>query len=178
MSSRGFADQARALLLPEKQPKTWAEELEEEVCSVCPTMSYQTRVMLFIIFSLIGFFLNMGSLLRIVELLDGNPMPFAVMYTLGNIVSILSTCFLFGPYSQLKEMAEPHRIATTAVFFTTMGVTLFLVFYPGKVPARFTFLVIAIVIQTASLVWWNLSYIPYARKCVCKYCVCPDDDIL
>ena len=40
--------------------------------------------------------------IRLVELLKGDPVPFALMYTLGNIVAICSTCFLYGPWAQVN----------------------------------------------------------------------------
>ncbi|ROI15187.1 Vesicle transport protein SFT2A [Anabarilius grahami] len=38
---------------------------------------------------------------------------FAVFYTLGNIAAISSTCFLMGPFKQLKRMFEPTRLLAT-----------------------------------------------------------------
>jgi hypothetical protein len=50
---------------------------------------------------LVGLILSMGSLFRLMELVKGDPVPFALMYTLGNIVAIASTCFLNGPWAQV-----------------------------------------------------------------------------
>jgi hypothetical protein len=100
---------AYALISPEEKKKEWYEELEENVCSHCPSMSYQYRIIGCLIMLTIGFFLSLGSTFRIIEILKGNPYPFAVIYTLGNLVSITSTCFLYGPWSQLKKMAASTR---------------------------------------------------------------------
>ncbi len=63
------------------------------------------------------------------ELLSGNPAPFAVMYSLGNILAISSSCFLYGPWTQIKQMFALTRIVTTSVYLSMLGLTLFLVFY-------------------------------------------------
>jgi hypothetical protein len=51
----------------------------------------------------------MGSTFRLLELLKGNPVPFAITYTIGNVIGICSTCFLYGPWSQFKKMFAPTR---------------------------------------------------------------------
>jgi len=135
----------------EERRKEWYEELEEEVCAICPALTYQQRLIGCIIMMIIGFILSMGSLSRLVQLLAGNPAPFAIMYTLGNIVSISSTCFLFGPWAQAKKMFAMTRIVTTSVYFFCMAICLFLAFYPGTIPVRVLWLVIAVLCQFMAL---------------------------
>lgn len=90
-------------------------------------------------------------IIRLVQLLAGNPAPFAIMYTLGNLVSISSTCFLFGPWAQAKKMFAMTRIVTTSIYFFFMAVCLFLAFYPGTIPVRVLWLVIAVLCQFMAL---------------------------
>lgn len=66
-------------------------------------------------------------LIRLMELLSGDPIPFAVMYSLGNILAISSSCFLYGPWTQLKQMFALTRIITTTIYIIMLGLTLFLV---------------------------------------------------
>ncbi len=108
------------------QPKTWYEgtwsipslysnysglyiELEEQCCSHCPSMSFEYRLMCCIFCIVLGFLISMGSTFRLMKLLAGNPYPFAVLYSIGNILGISSTCFLFGPVAQFKKMFAPTR---------------------------------------------------------------------
>lgn len=65
------------------------------------------------------------------ELLAGNPVPFATMYSIGNVLAICSSCFLYGPWTQLKQMFAFTRIVTTTIYITMLGLTLFLVFIPS-----------------------------------------------
>lgn len=110
------------------------------------------------------------SLFRLFELLKGDPIPFALMYTLGNIVAVCSTCFLYGPWTQAKKMAAPTRIIATSVYASMMALTLFLVFYQGELPIRLLFVVMAIALQFIALVWYTLSFIPFARELISQLC--------
>ena len=71
---------------------------------------------------------------------------------------------------------EPTRIVTSIVYFSMMGITLFLVFYPGEIPLRVLFVVLAIVFQFMALVWYTLSFIPFAREMLsgCMSSICFD----
>lgn len=114
----------------------------------------------------LGFMLSMGSSFRLVQLLKGDPAPFATMYTLGNCIAIASTCFLYGPYSQAKQMFAETRFITTCLYFTFMIMTLYLAFYGDNIPGRGFLLVTCIFFQFCALTWYTLSYIPWAREMV------------
>lgn len=88
-----------------------SSELEEQVCSIFPTLTYQQRIIGCLTCLLVGFILSMGSTIRLIQLMKGDPEPFATMYTIGNIVGLFSTCFLYGPVSQVKQMFAPTRYA-------------------------------------------------------------------
>ena len=88
---------------------SWYLEIEEQVCSVCPSLTFQQRITGCLICLLVGFLLSMGSTFRLIKLLEGDPEPFAIMYTIGNVIGLCSTCFLYGPWSQMKKMFAPTR---------------------------------------------------------------------
>ena len=75
---------AKNYFAPEKE-KEWYEEIEENVCSLCPALSWQQRIYGCAICVIIGFCLSMGSVFRLMELLRGNPVPFAVIYTVSKM---------------------------------------------------------------------------------------------
>ena len=54
-----------------------------------------------------GLFLNLFSMVRLTELMLGNPKPFAVCFTLGNMLSMGSMLFLVGPRSLLATPPGP-----------------------------------------------------------------------
>jgi hypothetical protein len=100
---------AYEMVSPEQRPKEWYEEVEEQACSFCPSLSFQQRVIGCCICLTMGFLISMGSTFRLIRLLEGDPTPFAVLYTAGNLLGICSTCFLYGPLQQVKKMCASTR---------------------------------------------------------------------
>ena len=82
-----FMKSAQQMFVVERK-REWYEELEEEVCALCPSMTYTQRLWGFVICLALGFLVSMGSLFRLVQLMEGNPEPFAIMYTSGKTPSI------------------------------------------------------------------------------------------
>ena len=52
------------------------------------------------------------------------PVTFAILYTIGNIISLCSTAFLVGPVKQIKNMFAEKRLIATIVFLVSMIITL------------------------------------------------------
>jgi len=169
------------LFVPEQRPKEWYEELEEKICSIFPAMTYQQRIGGCLMFMVVGFLISMGSTMRLITLLEGNPVPFATMYTTGNIISICATCFLYGPWTQAKKMFAPTRAIATFVYLTFMCLTMFLAFFKGVLAYRVLLLMICILCQFLALCWYTISFIPFARDIVlsciketcCRSCTLP-----
>ena len=65
-------------------------------------MSYTTRFYGFCGCFAFGWLITMMSFSRFVHLLRGEPVPFVLMYTLGNIISLCASMFLAGPKRQFK----------------------------------------------------------------------------
>lgn len=168
---------------------------------MCPALTFQQRIIGCLSCLVIGFFLSMGSTFRLIKLLEGDPEPFAIMYTIGNVIGLLSTCFLYGPVSQMKQMFAPTRWETrfavyvgdhrrqsqrlhmvdivicfawrllaTGIYLFFMALTLFLAFYKGDIPVRILWLVLSIFCQFLALIWYTLSYIPFAREIAANLC--------
>ena len=53
---------------------------------------------------------------------------FAVLYTIGNIIALFSTAFLFGPMRQVKNMFHSKRALATVIYLVTLGGTLAVAF--------------------------------------------------
>jgi hypothetical protein len=102
---------AYSLISPEQpqKPKEWYEEVEEQCCAYCPVLTFTQRLMGAVSCMTVGFLISMGSTLRLFELMQGNPDPFATTYTIGNLLGICSTCFIYGPWTQAKKMCAPTR---------------------------------------------------------------------
>ena len=72
----------------------------------------QERIIGFAGCVLSGLFLNMFSMIRLTELMLGNPKPFAVCFTLGNLLSMGSMLFLVGPRLHFNS-THPRNYAPT-----------------------------------------------------------------
>ncbi|KAK7871174.1 hypothetical protein R5R35_002415 [Gryllus longicercus] len=125
------------------------------------TLSWSTRIKGFIACFLIGIFFSL--LASICLFLNKGITTFAIFYTLGNIISIMSTCFLMGPINQIKKMFAQTRVIATIMVIVMFGLTLFAALYMHNAGLVLLF----IILQWIALTWYSLSYIPYARD-ACK----------
>ncbi|XP_027923445.1 vesicle transport protein SFT2B isoform X2 [Vigna unguiculata] len=92
------------------------------------------------------------------------PIKFAIAFTLGNLLSLGSTAFLIGPKRQVTMMLDPVRIYATSIYIASMIIALFCALYVHN--KLLTFL--ALILEFGALVWYSLSYIPFARSMVSK----------
>ncbi|XP_059227018.1 vesicle transport protein SFT2A [Stomoxys calcitrans] len=126
------------------------------------TLSWSTRIKGFCICFVLGLVLSfLGS---IMFFLHFGIVVFAVFYTLGNIISMTSTCFLMGPVNQLKKMFSDTRLIATCIVIFSIIMTLIASIVLGKPGLTLIF----IIIQSLAMTWYSLSYIPYARDAVKK----------
>lgn len=105
---------------------------------------------------------------------------FVILFSLGNIIALCryhpimlscslstpsycSTMFLVGPMNQFRRMFDKIRIVATIVYLSLIGLTLFFAF-----KKRMTLALICSILQLLALLWYGLSYIPYARTLVKK----------
>nr|AEE62009.1 unknown [Dendroctonus ponderosae] len=129
------------------------------------TLSWSTRIKAFLACFIIGILLTfLGSF----ALFFGKGLKiFAVFYTLGNIISLLSTCFLMGPCNQLQKMFHSSRAIATCLVLGSIVMTLLsaLVYFQFK---NAGLALLFIIMQSLAMTWYSLSYIPYARDAVKK----------
>ena len=97
---------------------------EEVADAVCPNLNFTQRVYGFGICFGVGCLISLGSMLFFRQLLAGNPGPFAVNYTVGNVLELTSTSFLVGPARQIKRMTSPTRWGAALVYVGAMVATL------------------------------------------------------
>ncbi|CAL5324103.1 unnamed protein product [Camellia sinensis] len=126
-----------------------------------------------------------------------NPIKFGITFTFGNLLSLGrffvfqilswsllygSTAFLIGPKRQVTMMLDPVRIYATAIFIASMIIALFCALYVHNKLLT----ILAIILEFGALVcycikampriflillWYSLSYIPFARSMVSKVMV-------
>ena len=115
---------------------------------------------------------SLTSLCSTLALVKGDIPSFACLYTIGNVISICSTGFVWGPTRQCKKMFHKTRAIATTIYLLCILSTLLLatVDVGMKKPVKFGVFSFLIVLQWFALCWYCLSYIPYARQIV-KNCV-------
>ena len=134
--------------------KTYAEEFDAMV-----SLTRTQRMYGFGITFVFGWIVSLLSLISLPQIAT-HPEKFALMYTVGNIISLASTAFLWGPCKQLKDMFKPIRIVATIVYLVSMGLTLFCAFgLKMMLPT-----VASIIVQFCAMVWYCVSYIPYGQE--------------
>jgi len=126
------------------------------------SLSWSTRIQGFVICFVLGFVFSLiGSILLA---LPKGLILFAMFYTLGNVMSMSSTCFLMGPFKQIKKMFNETRIFATFAVLIFMALTLAAAFaWKSR-----TLALVFCICQFLSMTWYSLSYIPYARDAVKK----------
>ncbi|PIA55283.1 hypothetical protein AQUCO_00800182v1 [Aquilegia coerulea] len=93
-----------------------------------------------------------------------NPIKFGITFTFGNLLSLGSTAFLIGPKRQVTMMLDPVRIYATAIYLASIIIALFCALYVHNKLLT----LLAIMLEFGALIWYSLSYIPFARTMVSK----------
>lgn len=128
--------------------------------SCLPSLTLQQRAIAFCTCFGVGMLISLVSSFSLIP--PPNLTTFGVLYTIGNIIALFSTAFLFGPMRQLKNMFHSKRIVATLIYLATLIGTLVVAFTVDSVPA----VICMIIVQFLALIWYTLSYIPYARDLV------------
>jgi len=147
-----------------------SSDVLEELSQYCPKLTFQQRVAGFFSCFALGYLVTFGSFSLFIELVEGNPGPFVLSYTLGNIFSMLSSTFLCGPKRQFKNMFHETRRYTTIAYICTLVLSLVFCFVPmSDHKLKLCILVFLVMIQFFALLWYCLTYIPFARRTVKRY---------
>ncbi|KAF3432835.1 hypothetical protein FNV43_RR23937 [Rhamnella rubrinervis] len=90
------------------------------------------------------------------------PIKFAILFTFGNVLAVGSTAFLLGLGQQMRMMFDSVRIYATAIYLGCVVIALiFALLIHNKILT-----IIAIISEICALIWYSLSYIPFARRMV------------
>jgi len=138
-------------------------EEDDALDDFCPKLSYQQRMIGFGSCFVLGYIITFLSFSFFIEMVRGDPAPFVMVYTLGNILSLLSSMFLCGPKRQLKNMIDEKRRYTTIVFMSSLLLAIIICFIEFDQGPKLFLLILLLIIQACASLWYSLSYIPFAR---------------
>jgi len=133
---------------PETLPQSFLRQIDE-----ASTLSWRQRAIGFGICFGLGLFFSFLSLMFLTTF---QLTSFAVLYSIGSILSLGSTAFLMGPVKQLKQMFDSGRIWATLVYLGSIAGTLAVAFTIGSV----ILVIILLIIQFLAMIWYCVTYIP------------------
>jgi len=140
----------------------------DEMSEFCPQLTFQQRTIGFGTCFVLGYLITFLSFSFFLDLIAGNPLPFVFLYTIGNVISLLSSMFLCGPRRQFKNMFDDKRKTTTIVYLSALISAIIICFIPFNKALKLTLLLILLIVQLFASTWYSLSYIPFARRAVIK----------
>lgn len=77
--------------------------------------------------------------------------------------------FLCGPKRQFKKMFDDTRRTVTIVYLSTLILSIVLCLIKFEKDAKLGILIVLLIIQFCSSIWYSLSFIPLARRAVKKF---------
>jgi len=131
---------------------------------LCPELTFQQRLIGFAVCFSIAYMITFMSFKFFIQLIEGNPVPFALNYTTGNMLAISASGFLCGPKRQLRNMFDDRRKHVTTVYLSCLASTLIVTFVPLPWALKLAVLVSLLLTQCGANIWYSLSYVPYGRK--------------
>ncbi|KGN58267.1 vesicle transport protein SFT2B [Cucumis sativus] len=144
---------SEGVFVDEERSQSLLDEDSEDLCSLTAVQ----RLYAF------GGCLTGGVVCMILSLLVfAKPLKLAVLFAFGNVLAVGSTTFLFGPRQQIRMMFDSVRILATAIYLGCVVLALICALWiHNKILT-----VIAIISEICALIWYSLSYIPFARRMV------------
>lgn len=169
--SKGAAEtqfQAEGLL--GLREKTSTESMRDGYDAACPGLSYQNRAIAFCVCLAASFLFALMASFNMKRLIKGDPKLFAMYDTLANVIGIAGTFFLSGPTTQCGRMFNGQRLVSTLIYLGALAGTLFFCFstFVPNTP-RIYCLFLMIVVSWLALLWYTLSYVPWAQHYVCAF---------
>lgn len=122
-------------------------------------LDYTTRICGFLICTILGYFCSYIST-HFIGTIETNPYNFAILYSIGNILSLIGSLILYGnPLRDFYIMFTKKHILPTLLFFISMGLTFYCAFTYHR---KLVFLFISL--QFISNIWSSYTYFPDSVK--------------
>lgn len=142
----------------EVKPKTYWEKAEEMFA--VDGLTYKQRLIGCGSCMVVGYLLSFGSVFRINALLHGNPIPYILTATMGNIVALAGSCFLSGPRAQMKTMFHKRRKLASCGYLGSLVLTIAFAFRTGMAGQK-QIMMVLMACQYVSIAAYCLSYVPF-----------------
>eukprot|EP01012_Entosiphon_sulcatum_P007990 TRINITY_DN14201_c0_g1_i1.p2 TRINITY_DN14201_c0_g1~~TRINITY_DN14201_c0_g1_i1.p2 ORF type:complete len:161 (-),score=37.73 TRINITY_DN14201_c0_g1_i1:58-540(-) len=133
----------------------------DDINELFPSLTFKQRLIAFVGCVVFGFLLNIVAFIMLAK---KSAIGFAVLYSLGNLITIAASLFLRGPMAQLKKMFDKVRIVATIIFFLALITTVVVAIVTQNIGA----VILCCIIQYIAFIWYSISYIPFAHKAIKK----------
>jgi hypothetical protein len=125
-------------------------------CSTAMTLTRWERFIGFLVLFVLGWLLSITTLAQY-QTIFIKPVSFSLWYSVGNILSLLSNFFLYGPQKQFVLMfSKPHYIFSLFYIITIIA-TIYCAMIPLK--PNVTVLITCVVLQLIGSVMFTLSFL-------------------
>ncbi|EGZ26550.1 hypothetical protein PHYSODRAFT_353327 [Phytophthora sojae] len=91
---------------------------------------------------------------------------YALFYSLSNIATFSSLIFIMGQNRLQKRMLSRKRSVSGRAWMGSLGLTVLVAFFW---PSHWFIVILLLLAQFCSMIWYSLSYIPFGRKFIHKY---------
>ncbi|XP_038076789.1 protein transport protein SFT2-like [Patiria miniata] len=137
----------------EEDGNGWFNQAQKD--PFCPTLSKRQRILGFMSFIVAGAIcFALAAVYAPFIVLRAR--KFALLYTLGSLFTISSFSLLWGPWYHIKHLFSKDRLPFTAIYFTSMFLTLyFSLVRQATLPTT-----LCAIFQIIALFWYIVSYIP------------------
>mmetsp|Transcript_4673 Transcript_4673/g.14122 ORF Transcript_4673/g.14122 Transcript_4673/m.14122 type:complete len:238 (-) Transcript_4673:188-901(-) len=159
-----LGEDANDLEAAERREQIQQQSMVEEFNEVL-NLSWIQKIILFLMTFAAGAIMICLSV-AFLPLIVIKPAKFALSFTFGNVLAIVSTWFLVGPRAQLRAMFDPVRAWAAALYIGSLLLTIVAVFFPSRL--RYIFVLLAVCTEIFALVWYALSFIPYGRQVISR----------
>jgi Got1/Sft2-like family len=151
-----------------------AAAADDDDCTCCGLMpdglSWRERLLGCGTCLVAGYILSLGAFWRLVDLAAGDPYPFVMNATIGNMIALAGSFFLSGPKNQWRRMWHDKRRTATILYLSTLFGTFFIAIISKRIPGpKAIYLIILILAQYVAIFWYILTYIPFANDMISQY---------
>ncbi|CAH0486069.1 unnamed protein product [Peronospora farinosa] len=91
---------------------------------------------------------------------------YALFYSLSNVATFCSLIFIMGQNRLQKRMLSSKRSVTGRAWMGSMALTITVAFFWSS---HWFIVIVLLLLQFGSMIWYSTSYIPFGRKFLHKY---------
>ena len=91
---------------------------------------------------------------------------YALFYSLSNVATFCSLVFIMGQNRLQKRMLSSKRSVTGRAWMGSLALTIIVAFFWSS---HWFVVIVLLLVQFGSMIWYSASYIPFGRKFLHKY---------